>query len=325
MSFNLAVIAPGAVESADQAWDLMQAMLDGLDGEPPDVILDVLAQLAACGAGPFTVDRPADSRGAIISTERPDRDVYEMLLLLAMGSGVAVYDPIPSRLYDPRGRVEIEVTLGATVALPYLTRDLLREMVLQPSWPDPECPFFTIVRAAEGPIEVNEFIQVNCADDGDYQLEHRDRSSDSQFVFHTHDSELVIEVMWAWTTQKTSWRTEVDWSPILLGGRTVHLQNGQQEDGVGVSLNAELKPDGSLEISGHGLGSVADAVSPDGESEFWYTVAAADVPAMTVALGGNPHIDILELLEHHCATDAGYNVGGAIQASGVKYDFRGYP
>jgi len=206
MSFNLAVIAPGAVESADQAWDLMQAMLDGLEGEPPDAILDVLAELAACGAGPFTVDRPAYSRGAIISTERPDRDVYEMLLLLTMGSGVAVYDPIPSRLYNPRGHIEIDVTLGATVTLPYLTQELLRDLVLQPRWPDPQCPFFTIARADQ------EFIQVNYADDGDYQLEYRDGGPDAQFVFHTTDSELVIGVMWAWTTQNTRWRTAVDWS-----------------------------------------------------------------------------------------------------------------
>jgi hypothetical protein len=94
----------------------------------------------------------------------PEDGLLPVLLLLTMDRGVGVYDIQLSRLYDPRGHVEVEVTLGDDLMLPYLTPALLRDLVLRPFWPDPENPFFVVARAGE------EYIQTYRNPDGSYQL-----------------------------------------------------------------------------------------------------------------------------------------------------------
>ena len=99
------------------------------------------------------VEGSADSRGVIIATEQPEDGLLRYLLLATMDRDLAVYDIDLFRLYDPRGRIDVDVCLPGDVTLPYLTPALLRDLVLRPTWPLPECPFFVVARG------VHEFIQ----------------------------------------------------------------------------------------------------------------------------------------------------------------------
>ena len=109
-----------------------------------------------------------------------------------------------------------------------------------------------------------------------------------------------------------------------LPGRSVELQNEHREDGSWLNIDASLERDGVLRIIGQDLGPVAEAISPDGEYEWFYTIAAQDVPALVVALGGQPGTDVIDLLEQRWTGDAAYNLDGAIRSSGVKYRFSNY-
>jgi hypothetical protein len=65
-------------------------------------------------------------------------------------------------------------------------------------------------------------------------------------------------------------------------------------------------------------------ISPDGEYEYFYTVAAEDVPALVVALGGQPGTDVIDLLVQHYCGDASYQLERDIRSSGVEYRFTNY-
>jgi hypothetical protein len=105
----------------------------------------------------------------------------------------------------------------------------------------------------------------------------------------------------------------------------VSLQNEQREDGSWLNLDASLGGDGSLRITGQDLGPVTKMISPDGEYEYFYTIAAEDVPALVVALGGQPGTDVIDLLEQHWSGADSYNLGAAIRSSGVTHHFASYP
>ncbi|HEY3747341.1 MAG TPA: hypothetical protein VGL17_13910 [Gemmatimonadaceae bacterium] len=110
-----------------------------------------------------------------------------------------------------------------------------------------------------------------------------------------------------------------------LPGRRVGLQNEQREDGSWLNIDASLERDGTVQITGQDFGPVTKNISPDGEYEWFYTIAAKDVPALVVALGGPPGTDVIDLLEQRWSGDAAYNLETAIRSSGVKYDFAHYP
>ncbi|OBB19700.1 hypothetical protein A5761_00705 [Mycolicibacterium setense] len=65
-------------------------------------------------------------------------------------------------------------------------------------------------------------------------------------------------------------------------------------------------------------------LSSYGEYEYFYTIAGADVPALTNALGGEPGADIVDALARNWSGDASYGLGRTIESSGVKYHFANY-
>ena len=68
--------------------------------------------------------------------------------------------------------------------------------------------------------------------------------------------------------------------------RSVSLQSEHCDDGSQLTMTAERRADGQLEILGQDLGPVTRSISGDGEYGWGYTVAADDVPALVIALGG---------------------------------------
>src|SRR3954466_13332341 len=146
MSHRFAVFPAGAVNSVEEANDLVCAMCAGSVGEPPSAIRELVDALPDSGEVLCLVERSADSRGVIIATEQPEDGLLRYLLLETMDRGLAVYDIELFRLYDPRGRVDVDVELPGDVTLPYLTPALLRDLALRPTWPLPEQPYFTVAR-----------------------------------------------------------------------------------------------------------------------------------------------------------------------------------
>jgi hypothetical protein len=69
---------------------------------------------------------------------------------------------------------------------------------------------------------------------------------------------------------------------------------------------------------------VTRTISSDGEYEYFYTVAAKDVPALIVALGGQPGADVIDLLAQNYCGDASYQLEREIESSGLEYRFTNY-
>ncbi len=109
-----------------------------------------------------------------------------------------------------------------------------------------------------------------------------------------------------------------------LPGRSVKLQDEHRGDGSWLNINATLERDGTLEISGQDFGPVTKGASSDGEYEWFYAVAAEDVPALVVALGGQQGTDVIDLLVQRWSGDAAYGLGEAVRSSGVEYRFSSY-
>lgn len=414
MAHRFAVVPAGAVSSVEEANALVCSMCAGAAGKPASGLHELVDALPDGGLAGFSVDRPADSLGVIISTEHPENGPLRYLLSETKDRDLAVYDIELFRLYDPRGRVDIDVTLSGDVTLPYLTRALLQDIVIRPSWPSPAEPFVVMSRSDD------EFIQVWRESDGTYQVEHRDGGPDAHFEFRTADVGLVVDITWRWVSRDPGWRTGVAWSRLdvaepddqdswrpniqgfyldensdreigfdVTGGvpflayhagnpandkdadgrlvplgwvlhltddehwvtgvlsfddlheaatkaeahvkgptpnmpRRVSLRNERRDDGSWLNLDASLGQDGSLRITGQDFGPVTRTVSSDGEYEYFYTVAAQDVPALAVALGGHPHVDILELLKLNYCGDASYALERDLECSGVNYHFTSY-
>ncbi|MBX7430633.1 hypothetical protein JDV09_00695 [Mycobacterium sp. Y57] len=418
MNHRFAIFPAGAADSVEQANDLVCAMATGIEGQPHKAVRELFDELDDI-LGRYLAVRPADARGAVIATDRPEDGLLRYLLQSAAARGLAVYDIELFRLYDPRGRVDVEVELCGLALLPYVTPTLLRDLVLRPTWPAPENPFLILARGE------HDHIQAYRDPNGTYQFEYRDGGPDAHFQFFTADCGLVADVMWAWVNDDPSWRTAVRWSPLVLDDddsyrsspsinstihvdrnsdrelgfsdtdgqpflayhagnpgnevdgddrpvptgwvlhvdrdesfvtgvlgfnrvddaltaaetylgvspasqdrrprRCVSLLDERREDGSWLNLDATLQPDGSLRIDGQDLGPVTEPVSPDGEYEYGYTIAAQDVPAMVIALGGQHGTDIIDLLEHHWSGAQSYGLGAAIRSSGVPHHFWNYP
>jgi hypothetical protein len=208
MAFRLAIIAAGSVGSAGDAKRLVAAMRTSPRGESPAAVLEVLGALESSGVGEFTVGRRPDSRGALLSVSHPEGGLLEALLLLAKDHGLAVYDIRLERLYDPTGGVDVEVSLPG-VRLPFLNRELLSDLVMRPTWPDPEAPYVIVDRAAE------DFVQFWRLEDG-FRLEYREGGSEFHYMCVTEDPAVVVDLMWAWTIGETSWRGALAWEFLDL-------------------------------------------------------------------------------------------------------------
>jgi hypothetical protein len=208
MAFRLAIIAAGSVAAAGDAKRLVAAMRTTPQGGTPAAVLEVLGALAASGVGEFTVGRRPDSRGALLSVSHPEDGVLEALLLLAKDHGLAVYDIRLDRLYDPTGGLDVEVILPG-VRLPFLTRELLSDLVMRPTWPDPEAPYVIVDRAAE------DFVQFWRLEDG-FRLEYREGGPEFHYMCVTDDPTVVVDLMWAWAIGETSWRGALAWEFLDL-------------------------------------------------------------------------------------------------------------
>lgn len=73
-------------------------------------------------------------------------------------------------------------------------------------------------------------------------------------------------------------------------------------------LDAHVSETGDLVIEGQDLGPATALISPDGEYEWIRTVRRTDLPALVLALGGQPGDDILDLLDARFTGQRSYDL-----------------
>lgn len=209
MDVRFALIPAGAAQSAVAARRIAAAMRRDPEHPPPLAVTEVLGALDSSHVGHYVLECRTVSRGSLLEVADPEAGLLEALLILAKDHDLAVYDIDLNRLYDPAGGVDVDVVLPG-VRLPFLTRNLLEDLVRRPAWPDPEAPYLIVDRAEQ------DFIQTWLTDEGTYRLEYREGGPESHFVVDTDDAALVVNVMWAWTIQDPGWRTAADWMFVDL-------------------------------------------------------------------------------------------------------------
>jgi len=207
---SFALIPATAADSVAEADVLIRKIREVRGGQPVPGLADLLDELEADYDSVISVDGDVTAYGALISVEEPELGPLNDILMATKDCSIAVFDIALSRLYNPRGSVDIEVVLGGDCTLPYLTAQLLDDLVRRPTWPDPGSPFLIVARDGE------DYIQTYLQDDNYYDLEYRDGSFEKHYDFYTPDACLVADVMWAWTTQDSRWRTAVPWTRMEL-------------------------------------------------------------------------------------------------------------
>lgn len=214
MDFRLALIPAGSAGSGAAAQRIATVMRGAPEQHPDSAIAEVLGALDASPVGHYVEGCRHTGCCTLLSADYPESGLLETLLILAKDHGLAVYDIEINRLYDPHGGIDVDILLPG-VRIPFLTRDLLTELVLHPAWPEPEAPYLIVEHADQ------DFIQTWLGDDGLYQLEYRKDGPESHFVVHTDDAALVIDVMWAWVIGDDSWLTAVDWQFVDIGAESL--------------------------------------------------------------------------------------------------------
>ena len=89
----------------------------------------------------------------------------------------------------------------------------------------------------------------------------------------------------------------------------IQLLDEKRPDGSNLALLAFLDAEAKLHIQGQDLGPVTKSVSGDGEYEYSYTIAAADIPRLLPLLGGRPGDDVLEILKQKWSGEKSYKLG----------------
>lgn len=78
---------------------------------------------------------------------------------------------------------------------------------------------------------------------------------------------------------------------------------------------------GNLHIDGQDLGPGTAPVSPDGEYEWFKTIAPVDVPRLVRLLGGGAGDDVLELLERDFSGPGSYELERRLRESDIPVEF----
>ncbi|MFD0364946.1 hypothetical protein ACFQZZ_26210 [Nocardia sp. GCM10030253] len=224
---SLAVTCDFGVMSADEIdtaldalerYERMCATPDSSAAAP--VVLDLVDEINRNGGAVGFVAAVADSRGAVLRTWGPGRDQHLLTVLkLTKDRDLAVLDAQTGHLYDPRGRVDVHVTVGDGRSLPYLTTALLADLVVGAA--DPDDPFLVVARDDETYIQTRR-----C--DAVYEIEHRAGSASEHFRAYAMLHTVVRDVIWAWTCGDPSWTATVQWRRVDLESPEIEAAPGRE-------------------------------------------------------------------------------------------------
>lgn len=212
MSCDFAVFAADIASDRASALAFYQAMCAENVGEPSPAVREVVTVLnrdygVDRDDGFLSIDAVGDARGAVVCTRWPTAAAnLRTLLELTKDRDLALFDPQSGRLYNPRGKVDVNVTVGDGTTSPYLTEALLTDLLERP---DPTNPYLIVERAEN--VYIQTYMQ-----DGAYDLEHRAGGPDRHFHVRTADRNLVHYIIGAWTTGDSRWETAAPWSRLAM-------------------------------------------------------------------------------------------------------------
>jgi hypothetical protein len=205
---DLAVVPADSVPSAQWGMRLHHAMCDSVVGLPRQSVDAFLADLHRLKDDELLPVHAvtADRRGAVLRACWPlPGYVLQIILELTKDRELAVLDVPIRRMYNPHGKIDVLVTVGVDAWSPYLTRQLLADLLGRP---DPGAPYVGLERAE------HDFIEAYQRADGEYDLQYRSGGPDRHFYAATNESPLVHDVLWGWATKSGRWMTAIPWQPI---------------------------------------------------------------------------------------------------------------
>jgi hypothetical protein len=175
---------------------------------PGSPMAELAAGLALRAPGLLTEPVVAHDRGGTVRTTWADpmgnlRTVAEVAAPL----GLSVLDLQLAAVYDPRRRVEVALTTEAGPRLPFVTRRILREVVvehiggLRYHW-------VCVSRGRES------YARCSRDPDGSWVVEHRDGGPGGHLAARTRYDALVEDLLWSWACDDGRWQALVDFSPV---------------------------------------------------------------------------------------------------------------
>lgn len=195
VSIDFAVV-PAVFDSTDEALKTCDAMYDDPDGAPPTAVIELIEELDRIDAmgeeKGFLSMWPVDSStlGAILCTRWPEwtRTIYT-LLQLTKDRGLALVDLQRQQVFDPRGHVDVEVTIANGTRLPYLSEQILVDVMADQEY----YGNYIIAESAE-----NTYVQALYKPGEQCQVEYRDGGADRHFQTLTTDRALVPRLISSW-------------------------------------------------------------------------------------------------------------------------------
>lgn len=195
VSIDFAVI-PAAFGTVDEALKACDAMYADPGGDPPSGVAELIEELDRIDAigeeSGFLSMWPVDSSalGAILCTRWPlwDRTIYT-LLQMTKDRGLAMVDLQRRHVFDPRGHVDIEVTIANGTRLPYLTEQIVRDVMADQDYYGD----YIVVERDE-----DTYVQSLYKHGEKCQVEYRAGGPDRHFQTLTTDRSLVPRLISAW-------------------------------------------------------------------------------------------------------------------------------
>lgn len=234
---EFAVVPADTVDTALDALEQYRQMCTTPDhSATPPIVDNLIAEIERNGATIGFVAAVVDSRGAVLRTWGSDRCRHLLAVLeLTKDRDLAVFDVETGHLYDPRGHVDVHVTVGDGRSLPYLTPALLEDLVVAAA--DPDDPFLVVARADETYIRTRRHEWV-------YEIEHRAGSASEHFRVYTLRHKFVRDVIWAWACGDPSWTVAVHWRRVDPASPGIEAASGQEilQDEL-ASTGSGLTPD----------------------------------------------------------------------------------
>lgn len=210
MTYDFAVLTAQSAPTRADVHQHYLAMRDAPRGPAPAAvnrfITDLVTRfdLAADPHNGFLMENPvSDARGTVVCTSWQTLATnIRAMLELTRDHGLLLYDPQLERLYDARRRVDVEVTLGDGITVPYLSEALLAEYIARPAR---DMPFIVVRRDGD------HYAQAYLHPNRPFDVEYRAGGPDAHYVATTTDRDLVRTVLWQWTIGAEGWRDAVAW------------------------------------------------------------------------------------------------------------------
>ncbi|MGX7694063.1 hypothetical protein J8M97_24780 [Gordonia polyisoprenivorans] len=213
MSYDLYVLPWRLATDAESAARVMQQDFDASppttqhpDDSPVQALISHIVDSQRRRGIEHETPEPLRSGTYITASWSDAEQSREIVMPLAATWGFDVYDPQENIYIDTEHAVPIAVLHGSLGRLPMLSPQMLNALVDRLEEPD---PFLVIERDSE------VYVQTRARDEGTFDLEYRDGSSDRHFATVT-DAGSLPEQLWAWVVGGAAALSGMTWTKVEL-------------------------------------------------------------------------------------------------------------